>query len=468
MSKMSKMHLNLFNNIIMQTVTILKISPILNIQIREVKIMLAILGFLMIIIFMVLIMTKRLSAMIALMVVPVIFALIGGFGSKMGPMALEGIKSVAPTGIMILFAILFFGIMIDAGVFDPIISTILKVVKGDPVKIAVGTAILALIISLDGDGTTTYMITISAMLPLYKRIGMRPLVLAGIAVSASGVMNLLPWGGPTARAMTALHLEMSDIFTPVIPSMIGGILFVLFMSYCLGRKERKRIGVLTIDYSTMAQMAVTAEDAGLKRPKLIIVNYLLTILLLVALIIELLPTTVLFMIGFAIAITINYPKLSDQKERIAHYADNALSVVSMVFAAGIFTGILSGTKMVDAMANTMITHIPDAFGSHFALITAIISAPFTFFMSNDAFYYGVLPLLAKAAGGYGIDPAMIGRASLLGLPVHLLSPLVPSTYLLVGMVGADFGDLQRSFLKWACGSTVVMILVALLLSIIPL
>ena len=430
--------------------------------------MLAILGFLLILIFMILIMTKRLSAMIALMVVPVVFALIGGFGKEMGPMALEGIKSVAPTGIMILFAILFFGIMIDAGVFDPIISTILKLVKGDPVKIAIGTAVLALLISLDGDGTTTYMITISAMLPLYKRIGMKPLILAGIAVSASGVMNLLPWGGPTARAMTALHLEMGDIFTPVIPSMVGGVLFVLFMAFCLGRKERQRIGVLEIDYSTLAMMAATTEDAYLKRPKLIVVNYLLTILLLVALIEELLPSTVLFMIGFAIAITINYPNIHDQKERIMHYADNALSVVSMVFAAGIFTGILSGTKMVDAMANTMITHIPADLGSHFALITAIISAPFTFFMSNDAFYYGVLPLLAKAANGYGIDPAMIGRASLLGLPVHLLSPLVPSTYLLVGMVGEDFGDLQRSFLKWACGSTAVMILVALVLTIIPI
>src|SRR3954465_6260757 len=223
--------------------------------------MLSILGFLMIIIFMILIMTKRLSAMIALIVIPAIFALIGGFGKEMGPMALEGIKSVAPTGIMILFAILFFGIMIDAGVFDPIISTILKVVKGDPVKIAIGTAVLALLISLDGDGTTTYMITISAMLPLYKRIGMKPLVLAGIAVSSSGVMNLLPWGGPTARVMTALNLEMSDVFTPVIPAMIGGALFVLFMAYCLGKKERKRIGVIEIDYRVAAQHAAATEDA---------------------------------------------------------------------------------------------------------------------------------------------------------------------------------------------------------------
>jgi citrate-Mg2+:H+ or citrate-Ca2+:H+ symporter, CitMHS family len=433
-----------------------------------VKMMLSILGFLMIFIFMILIMTKRLSAMIALMVIPVVFALIGGFGKEVGPMALEGIKSVAPTGIMILFAILFFGIMIDAGVFDPIISAILKVVKGDPVKIAIGTAVLALLISLDGDGTTTYMITISAMLPLYKRIGMKPLILAGIAVSASGVMNLLPWGGPTARAMTALHLETGDIFTPVIPSMIGGVLFVLFMAFWLGRKERKRIGVLEIDYSTMSMTAATSEDAYLKRPKLILVNYLLTILLLVALIQEVLPATVLFMIGFAIAITLNYPNINEQKERIMHYADNALSVVSMVFAAGIFTGILTGTKMVDAMASNMISYIPDALGSHLAVITAIISAPLTFFMSNDAFYYGILPLLAKAASVYGIDPAMIGRASLLGQPVHLLSPLVPSTYLLVGRVGEDFGDLQRTFLKWACGSTLVMMAVAIILFIIPL
>jgi citrate-Mg2+:H+ or citrate-Ca2+:H+ symporter, CitMHS family len=467
MNNMYKINFIYVKNFILVTFSLQNILIIFNLHTKEVKTMLAILGFLMIITFMILIMTKRLPAMIALIVIPVIFALLGGFGKEMGTMALEGIKSVAPTGIMILFAILFFGIMIDAGVFDPIISTILKVVKGDPVKIAIGTAVLALLISLDGDGTTTYIITISAMLPLYKRIGMKPLILAGIAVSASGVMNLLPWGGPTARAMTALNLEMSDVFTPVIPSMAGGILFVLFMAYCLGRKERKRVGILQVDYSTMSMVAATSEDVYLKRPKLILVNYFITILLLVALIREVLPTTVLFMLGFALVITINYPKLSDQKERIANYADNALSVVSMVFAAGIFTGILSGTKMVDAMANTMISYIPDVLGSHFALITAIISAPLTFFMSNDAFYYGVLPLLAKAASVYGIDPEFIGRASLLGQPVHLLSPLVPSTYLLVGMVGEDFGDLQRTFLKWACGSTLVMMTVAIIMSIIP-
>lgn len=428
--------------------------------------MLAILGFMTLIVFMYLIMSKRLSALIALMIVPAVFAIIGGFYKQIGTMMLDGLTGVAPTGIMILFAILYFGLMIDAGLFDPLVGFILRIVKGDPLKIAIGTAILATVVSLDGDGTTTFMITISAMLPLYKKIGMSPLVLAGITISSSGIMNLLPWGGPTARAMAALHLTTADIFVPVIPSMIGGLIFVFIIALIMGRKERKRIGVVQVNGAAFHEQAASVENAAIRRPKLVWFNGILTIVLLVCLIIEVIPVPVLFMIAFAIAVMVNYPNLREQKERVSAYAGNALSVISMIFAAGIFTGILSGTKMVDAMAGILIHHIPASLGPHWALITALISAPCTFFMSNDAFYFGVVPLIAKTAASYGIDPAIIGRASLLGLPIHLFSPLVPSTYLLVGMVGAELGDLQRSFLKWACGSAAVMIVVAVAVGII--
>src|SRR5699024_11147596 len=100
---------------------------------------LAILGFIMFIIFMVLIMTRKMSALIALIVIPIIFALIGGFYAGLGKVMLVGIETVAPTGIMLTFAILYFGVMIDAGVFEPVINQNIKVVKGDPVKIAIGT-----------------------------------------------------------------------------------------------------------------------------------------------------------------------------------------------------------------------------------------------------------------------------------------------------------------------------------------
>ncbi len=152
--------------------------------------MLTFLGFAMVITFMFLIMTKRLSALIALIIIPILFALFGGFAPKIGPMMLEGITKLAPTGVMLMFAILYFALMIDSGLFDPAVRKILKLVKGDPLKVSVGTAVLALVVSLDGDGATTYMICVAAMLPLYSRIGMSPRIMAGLIILAGGVMNM--------------------------------------------------------------------------------------------------------------------------------------------------------------------------------------------------------------------------------------------------------------------------------------
>ncbi|MFG0213405.1 CitMHS family transporter [Brevibacillus porteri] len=434
--------------------------------------MLALLGFLMVAVFMYLIMSRRLSALVALIVVPVVFALISGFGStEIGDMMLSGIKKIAPTGIMLLFAILYFGVMMDAGLFDPLIKKIVKIVKGDPLKVIVGTAILATLVALDGDGTTTYMITVTAMLPLYRKLGIRPMILAVVPMLALGVMNMTPWGGPTARVMSVLHMDVSEIFVPVIPAMIGGIAWVMIVACILGKQERKRLGIIEIadeDLQSLAgqEVAATDETAAMKRPRLIWFNLLLTVALMVGLITSFLPLPTMFMLAFAIALFINYPKMQDQKERIAAHAANALATVSMVFAAGIFTGILTETKMIDAMASTLVSWIPDSLGSHMPLLVALTSMPFTYFMSNDAYYFGIVPILANAAAAYGIDPAEIGRASILGQPLHVLSPLFAAQYLLIGMVGVDYAESQKFILKWAFGTSIVMIALALLTGVI--
>jgi CitMHS family citrate-Mg2+:H+ or citrate-Ca2+:H+ symporter len=437
--------------------------------------MLTVLGFGMVITFMALIMTRRLSPLVALIVIPILFAVVGGFGGEgIGKMMLEGVKTLAPTGVMLMFAILYFGLMIDAGLFDPVVGRILRMVKGDPLKVVMGTAALALFVSLDGDGSTTYMITVAAMLPLYKRLGMSALNLTCVTILAGGVMNMTPWGGPLARASSALHVEPADIFVPMLPAMAVGVLGVIALSYILGRQERRRLGVLTLDGHAPVENEVEgllpgSDDVGkLRRPKLLWVNAALTAALMAALIAGLLPLSVLFMIAFAIALVINYPRVVDQRERIAAHAANVIAVVSLIFAAGIFTGILSGTGMVDAMSKSLLAVIPEACGPYLATITALASMPFTFFISNDAFYYGVLPIVSEAAQAYGITPVEMARASLIGQPVHLLSPLVPSTYLLVGLAGVEFGDHQRYTLKWAVLICLMMMVAALACAVFPL
>ncbi|UFQ96460.1 CitMHS family transporter [Pseudomonas wenzhouensis] len=431
--------------------------------------MLTFLGFAMVSTFMYLIMSKRLSALIALIIIPILFALIGGFATQIGPMMLEGIGKLAPTGVMLMFAILYFAIMIDSGLFDPPVRLILKLVKGDPLKVAVGTVALALIVSLDGDGSTTYMICVGAMLPLYSRLKMSPTIMAGLIIMAGGIMNMTPWGGPTARAASALHVDPSDVFVPMIPGMIVGAIALFGVAYLYGLRERKRLGVLHLpdDQSVREEISVSQFPEA-RRPKLLWINAILTVVLMTALIAGLLPMPVLFMIAFSIAMIINCPCLQQQKERIAAHAGNVLAVVGLIFAAGIFTGILSGTGMVEAMSKSLLAVIPDALGPYLAVITALVSMPFTFFMSNDAFYYGILPVLNQAASSYGISAVEMARASIVGQPVHLLSPLVPSTYLLIGLAKIEFGDLQRFTLKWAVMVCMVILAAALLLGVFPL
>lgn len=424
--------------------------------------MLALWGFLTVAVFLYLIMSKRLSVLVALTIVPIAFALIGGFGSKLGEMMLEGITQVAPTGIMVAFAVLYFGLMIDAGLFDPIITRIVRLVKGDPLKVVVGTAIITLCVALDGDGASTFMITISALLPLYKRLGIKPLVLSGVVALGAGVMNIAPWGGPTARAMTTLDSNAPQLFNPVLPAMLAGISWVLVVAYLLGKKERSRLGVMDIEYDHQSELS--SEQLEDKRPKLFWFNLILTVVLIIALIKTWLPFPVLFMIAFALALVMNYPKISDQQKRLSSHAENVVMVSTMIFAAGIFTGILTGTKMVDAMAISLVTLIPESMANHLPIWVAITSMPLSLVFTPDAYYFGVLPILAKTAASLGVDPIQIGRAAILGQMTtgFPLSPLTASTFILVGMSGVELGEHQRFIFKWAFGTTIVMTVVALL------
>jgi citrate-Mg2+:H+ or citrate-Ca2+:H+ symporter, CitMHS family len=481
---------------------------------------LVLLGFAMIAVFMVLIMTKKLTPVLALIIVPTIFGLFAGAGLGIGPMVMDSMKSMTSTAALLMFAIIYFGLMIDVGLFDPLVRFILRKLGNDPAKVVVGTAILAAAVSLDGDGSTTFILTTAAMLPVYLRLKMSPVVLTCVAGLANGTMNILPWGGPTARAATALKIDVNDVFVPMVPSLIAGLVVVLVFSWLLGLQERNRLRstapeiwgdggtfeggtfdggssatggtgrrafgrkgstppaglptgggsvavlerpeVLVDDRDTA--MADTALDPNRKtlRPKLFWFNLGLTVAVMVTLVANIIPLPFVFMVGSAIALLVNFPKVKDQGAQLIAHAPSIVAVVSMVMAAAVLTGVLNGTGMVKAMSEWLVQIIPADMGPFMAIITGVLSIPMTFFMSNDAFYFGVLPVLSETAAHYGVSAADMARASITGQPFHLQSPLVPAILLLVSLANVDLGDHHKKVL-WRTGViSLVMLAVGVL------
>ncbi|SMO93176.1 CitMHS family transporter [Paracoccus laeviglucosivorans] len=433
--------------------------------------MTTLLAYSMIAVFMASIMSGRLSALIALILVPLAFATLSGYLPVVPDMMIDGIRSIAPTGVLLMFAILYFGLMIDVGLFDPIVRRVIRISHGDPMRVVVGTAILSSIISLDGDGSTTYMLCVTAMMPMHRRLGINPLILPAMILMPNAIMNIMPWGGPSARAMAALNVDAGQVVVPLLPAMALATLGVLGIAYFMGLRERARIGKLTMPQDRVAAGEEFANPDPSVQPATgwrAGFNIALTVGLMCMLVIDIAPLPILFMIAFGIAITVNFPNIADQRERIASHAPSALAVSSVIFAAGVFTGILNGTGMTDALAQSILYIIPEGHGDWLPLITAIASAPFTFFLSNDAFYFGVVPVLAQAAAAHDIPPEVIARASLVGQPLHQLSPLVPSLYLLMGLAKVELGEFLRFTVKWALIPCLLMLLGTVLTGVIPL
>lgn len=430
--------------------------------------MLALLGFLTIVVLLTLVMTKKASPVVALIVVPFIAALIGGFSADVAKFMTDGIKSIAPTGVMFIFAILFFGILTDAGTFKPIINTILRLVGKDPVKIAIGTAILAMLVHLDGSGAVTFLVTIPAMLPLYDALGMRRTTLATIVALSAGTMNILPWGGPTLRAASALNVDVMELFNPLMIPVVCGLLFVIFVAYLLGKQERKF--VTHTDEEIEVGLEVDEKKLALERPKLFIFNILSIIVAIGVLISGKLPPHVAFMLAFTVALIVNYPNVKDQRERVDAHAKAALMMASILFAAGAFTGILKGTGMITAMAEIAVSAIPASLGARIPLLTGIIAMPASLLFDPDSFYFGVMPVLSSTAAQFGVEAVNVGRAAILGqmttgFPV---SPLTGSTFLLIGLTGIDLGDHQRKTIPYAFLTTIVMLVIAVIMGVISI
>ena len=383
----------------------------------------------------------------------------------------EGVKGVHGTAILFIFSVLFFGVMTDAGMFDKIIGALMKKVGNNVIGVALMTCLIAIIGHLDGGGASTFLITIPAMLPVYKRLHMRRETLLLICVTSMGVMNLLPWGGPTMRAASVLGVEPNDLWSQIVPMQVVGLVLAVGTAIFWGFQEKKRIAKL-------GDAAV--EDAGkyddsdseeknneLARPKNFIFNVILTLAVIIVLVMDIFPSYYVFMVGCALGILVNYRGKKLQNSIIKSHAASGLTMASTIMCAGVFLGVLSKSGIMEKMAIMMAGVIPASMGKFLPIIIGVLSVPLALLFDTDSYFYGLLPVLISVGNQFGVNPAHIAIAMVVCRNcATFISPVAPATYLGIGLAGVEIKDHIKYCFGWQWGVSLICLVAGLILGVI--
>lgn len=428
----------------------------------------------------------RVSPVVAMVLTPLAGAVAIGFGlEELQEFFAGGLSQVMSVVVMFIFAIIFFGILSDAGLFDPLIRGLILLTRGRVILVAIGTVLIGAIAHLDGAGATTFLLTIPALLPLYKALNMsRYLLLLLVSLSAA-IMNMVPWGGPLIRAATVTGVDPVELYRPLIPLQGVGLVLLTLLAVLLGIRETRRIeakvaageveAVNNVDIHQIAdefserQIEDRKDLRGVINSSRVIywINVALALAVVATMLADLLPPEMTFLIGVAIALPLNFNSAKHQMDRLKVHAPNALMMATVIIAAAVFLGVLNESGMLESIALSLLVVIPESVGPYLHLIVGAFGVPMDMLTSTDAYYFSILPLVDATASQFGVASTSTAHALLIGNVIGtFISPFAPAMWLALGLAEANVGrHIRYSFLIiW--GFSLVLLLAAVLLGII--
>lgn len=428
--------------------------------------MLALIGFILMALLMLVLIKSWVSPPVAFIGLPLMAAVAAGFSAEeIGGFIGKGMSSMLSTAILFVFSISYFTLMDEIGLFDPIIRFLTRKAGKNRMMIVLAILLTTYVAHLDGSGATTFLIVVPAFLPIIKRLGFRREALLAIMCGPYAVMNILPWGGPTMRAATVAEIETGELYSFILPGV--AVLVVLsFVNGFLVNLSEVRHGLTPVGEDVVQEQQ---DEQGAKRTWRYWFNLALTLVMLVFLFLDTpMPLYSIFMIAYALALVVNFPDTKTQNQKIKTLGQNAMVMTVTLFAVGVFMGVISGTGMVDAMANSIVSLLPTAMAPHMHWFMALFSVPLIMILGTDAFYYALLPIIIGVVAPFGVSPQSVAATFLLtatfGTPV---SPSVAAVYVGLGLADLSIGDHLKYSLKFVWPMSILTLLGATLLGVIP-
>lgn len=427
---------------------------------------LAIIGFILIIILMFVLIGEKMSPPMAFIILPLIAAVISG--ASIADISLyvnDGLASILNTAVLFLFSISFFTLMSEQGLFDPLVDFVISKVGNKITAIFIAVLLVAVVSHLDGSGASTYLIVIPAFKPIMDKLGVKPVVFLGTVIGLMAAMNIIPWGGPTIRAASVAGVEVSDLYSFILPAVV--VMFLLAIVNAVINSRRKREGSVDGNVN-IADLAgdVTSEPKVSKG--LYTYNLVVTLIMLALLFIDTgLPMHFIFMVAYAFAILGNFRSVKEQGKKIQEYGNNAIVMTMTLFAVGIFIGVIEGSGMVEAMATTIINALPEFIAPHTHWFLALFSVPLMMVLGTDAFYFALLPIVIGIVEPFGITPQTVAATFLItGTYGTYISPTVAANYVGVSLAGTTIGEHIKANLPIMWAASIITLIAATLLGVV--
>lgn len=381
--------------------------------------------------------------------------------------ATNGVKLTMNNAILFMFSIIYFGIMNEKGLFDPIINFLVKYSGKNKILIYISTALIALVGQLDGATATTYLITIPVMLPIYKKFKMNVLSMLTIIGGITGVWNMIPWGGTIIRTSVVLqnfgvNRTPQELWKEILPIQIVGTIFVILLAIYFGSREKKKIFNEEFEDSKEQHKIFEIQlSSWIKNLTLTIITILLMIKF------SKIPSYFIFLIATAIALLINFKNSKDQVKVIEKNAAVAFNTAGTFLAAGVFLGIFKESGMTKSLADVLICIFPTfllaQIGRVFGSLGSVIGIAF----SSDLYYYSFVPVVIEAVEKFNVNPKDVALAMLVGQNVGtVINPCIPTTFLAIGLAGVELKDHIKFSLKYLVLISLIMVLTGVFLGIL--
>lgn len=381
--------------------------------------------------------------------VPIIAAVLMGFSLKeVNGFIGNGLKSVSGTLFLMVFAVLYFGILTEAGIFKALIKFIMRFLGNSVLGSMLVTAVLAMASQLSGSGATCALCTLPTMRPVFEKQKIRMPALLLIESIASGVICLMPWAPGINEASSYVGLDVYEVFLFLRPLIIFSIICVLLLCIPVSILEKRHgAGMNEAEFAALKQELDQPLELPLGKNTAVF-DGVFTLILLAALLAGKVSSNLGFAFGYVLLLMVNYRTAGERGEYLKRHCAQAMNMAFTMLGVAVLVGVNTGTEALNELAALIAGTSNAGILAHLPFILCVLSMLLSITIGgtkNSVILPAIIPIVTSL--NLGFTPVQImGSIFATGVISANLNLFNASPYLALSLAG---GVEMKEHLKYS-------------------